>query len=174
MRGNTPRLVSRNPTHHEKNSRAGGVTLARRSNERYRWRTMQTTRTVCEDMQRNDTLCEDAWETILPRGAVTNDTVTRTCKETILFARTCGERYPHENIQQAIPVGPSGRHTLVTNKGPREVRAVIPSQVIQGASSLVRMSLRTPGTSHPYWRYSKSTRQVLSNQKETATRKPEG
>ena len=133
----------------------------------------------------------------------TNDTVgaqckqralfARTCKETILFARTCGNRYSHEDMQgtdtpcedvwgtippRVIPtgdtVGPSERHTLVTNKGPREVRAVIPSQVIQGASSLVRMSLRKPGTSNPNWRYSWTVSKTDESQKETATRKPEG
>ena len=141
---------------------------------------------------------EDVWETILPRGharerhplrgRVGNDTVTYlryVCDKRSLSApRVIPTGVPNRakqvrRIRTSLlvrndTVGPSERHTLVTNKGPREVRAVIPSQVIQGALSLVRMSLRKPGTSNPYWRYSKSTRQVLSSQKETATRKPEG
>lgn len=48
---------------------------------------MQGTDTPYEDMQRNDTLCEDVRETILPRGAITNDTVIRRSNERYRLAR---------------------------------------------------------------------------------------
>ena len=67
VRGNTPRLVSRNqPTTKEQSCRGRNPcekiqrTIPLAHNARHA--------KPCEDMQGNDTPCEDVWEPILPRG----------------------------------------------------------------------------------------------------------
>ena len=115
-------------------------TVIRRSNERYR-------------------LAQDANNAHCLRGVVTNDTVTRTSNKRYLLVNLKGYTLPagHEQGSQgstckSFPSShPRGRYPWSGCHCGNQGRGDITNDTVM---------------SHSYWRYSKSTRQVLSSQKE--------
>ena len=127
------------------------ILFAMTCGNRYSHEDMQGNDTPCEEVCANDTMAYrryayDKRSLSVPRGDVTNDTVTRTRKGPTPLARTCGERYPHENIQQAIPVGSQGEALTSGWTGPSlSVRKTHASHEQGSKGSTCSHSL----TSHP-------------------------